>query len=89
MARRRFRTPDVGEGTVEVEIVKWRVAAGEDVAADQPLVDLMTDKATVEIGAPFAGKVVALHGAEGERVAVGGTLAEFEVAEADGAKAPA
>ena len=63
MARFVFRLPDVGEGTAEAEIVAWHVKAGEAVAEDQPLVDVMTDKATVEITSPRAGVVAVLHGA--------------------------
>jgi len=79
MKRFVFKLPDVGEGTAEVEIVKWHVAVGESVQENAPLVDVMTDKATVEITAPVDGRIAALHGAEGDRSAVGSELAEFEV----------
>ena len=73
-----FKLPDVGEGTAEAEIVAWHVAVGERVTEDQHLVDVMTDKATVEITAPVAGTVLALHGNAGDMAAVGASLAEFE-----------
>ncbi len=57
-----FKLPDVGEGTAEAEIVAWHVKVGDVVEEDQNLVDVMTDKATVEMTAPVAGKVIALHG---------------------------
>src|SRR5580698_1270948 len=89
MRRFVFKLPDVGEGTAEVEIVKWHVAVGEAVKENAPLVDVMTDKATVEITAPVDGRIAALHGAEGDRAAVGSKLAEFEVeAEPEDAPAP-
>ncbi len=88
MSRFVFKLPDVGEGTAEVEIVKWHVAVGEAVQENAPLVDVMTDKATVEITAPVDGRIAALHGAEGDRAAVGSELAEFEV-EGEPEKAPA
>ena len=73
-----FRLPDIGEGVAEAEITAWHVAAGDLVAEDQSLVDVMTDKATVDMTAPVAGRIVAVHGAVGERVAVGALLVEIE-----------
>jgi 2-oxoisovalerate dehydrogenase E2 component (dihydrolipoyl transacylase) len=73
-----FKLPDVGEGTAEAEIVAWHVALGDRVAEDQHLVDVMTDKATVEMTSPVAGTVLALHGIPGDMAAVGAPLAEFE-----------
>jgi 2-oxoisovalerate dehydrogenase E2 component (dihydrolipoyl transacylase) len=78
MARFVFKLPDVGEGIAEVEIVKWHVAEGSKIEEDQPLVDIMTDKATVEIGAPVSGIVSGVAGAEGQKLAVGATLAVFD-----------
>ena len=69
-----FRLPDVGEGIAEAEIVAWHVKVGESVKEDQPLVDVMTEKATVEIGAPVSGKVVERKGEAGDRVPVGTEL---------------
>jgi 2-oxoisovalerate dehydrogenase E2 component (dihydrolipoyl transacylase) len=73
-----FRLPDIGEGIAEAEIVAWHVAVGDIVEEDAPLADLMTDKATVEMTAPVAGKVVKIAGEVGEMVAIGSILVEFE-----------
>lgn len=86
MAERVFLLPDVGEGLVEAEIVTWKVAVGDTVALNQPVVDIVTAKATVELPSPFAGTVVALHGAEGDLMDVGQPLMVFDVP--DDAKAP-
>lgn len=75
-----FRLPDLGEGMAEAEVVRWLVAEGGRVAEDEPLVEVETDKALVQIPSPAAG-VVVRHGArEGERVPVGGVLAVIEAA---------
>src|SRR5580704_705888 len=74
-----FRLPDVGEGTTEAEIVAWHVAVGDRVEEDQPLADVMTDKATVEMTTPVAGVIVALHGELGEMAPVGQALATIEL----------
>ena len=79
MGRYLFRLPDVGEGVAEAEIVAWHVAVGDTVSEDQSLVDVMTDKATVDMTAPVDGRVVALHGQVGDMVPVGGVLVELEV----------
>ena len=73
-----FKLPDVGEGTAEAEIVAWHVAVGDAVAEDQLLVDVMTDKATVEMTSPVSGTVTALHGNPGDMATVGAPLVEFE-----------
>ena len=78
MARYVFKMPDIGEGIVEAEIVKWHVAAGEAVREEQPLVDVMTDKATVEIAAPVSGVLLTLGGDTGSKVAVGAELVAIE-----------
>ena len=70
-----FRLPDIGEGLTEGEIVSWLVNIGEPVAADQPLVEVETDKAVVEIPAPVAGVLLHQGGAEGDVVQVGEILA--------------
>lgn len=90
MAEYIFRTPDVGEGVAEVEIVAWHVKPGETVAEDQPLVDLMTDKATVEIASPTDGRLVSAAGEPGVKIAVGSVLAVLEVGAeaADASPAP-
>jgi 2-oxoisovalerate dehydrogenase E2 component (dihydrolipoyl transacylase) len=79
-----LKTPDLGEGTTQAEIVEWRVAVGDFVREDQPIADLMTDKATVEVSSPVHGTIVALRGAPGEILAVGSELVVFEIAD-DGA----
>ena len=63
MGRYIVKVPDIGEGTTEAEIVKWHVAPGQEIREEDPLVDVMTDTATVEIPAPVGGTVVALNGA--------------------------
>ncbi|MDZ4692554.1 dihydrolipoamide acetyltransferase family protein [Terricaulis sp.] len=73
-----FKLPDVGEGTAEAEIVAWHVRVGDVIQEDAPLVDVMTDKATVEMTSPVAGKIVALHGEPGDMAPVGGPIAIFE-----------
>ena len=72
--------PDIGEGIAEAELVEWHVKVGESVLEDQILADVMTDKATVEIPSPVAGKVVALGGEVGDVLAVGAELVRLEVA---------
>lgn len=79
MGRYVFKLPDVGEGTTEAEIVAWHVKVGDTVKQDQYLVDVMTDKATVEMTSPVAGRIVALHGELGEKASVGAPLVELEV----------
>ena len=83
-----FKLPDLGEGTVESEIVQWRVQPGDFIEAEQPLVDMMTDKATVEITAPVSGKVIKLAGQAGDMVAVGAELVVFETGDESGADRP-
>lgn len=79
MATFEFKLPDIGEGVVEGEIVKWLVKEGDQVSEDQPLVEVMTDKATVQIPSPRRGKVVRTHGKEGEIAKVHHTLVTLEV----------
>jgi 2-oxoisovalerate dehydrogenase E2 component (dihydrolipoyl transacylase) len=79
MGRFVFKLPDVGEGTAEAEIVAWHVKVGDEIHEDQQLVDVMTDKATVEMTSPVSGKVIQLHGAPGEMAPVGAPLVELEV----------
>ena len=64
------KVPDIGEGIAEVELVEWHVRPGDSVVMDQVLADLMTDKATVEVPTPVAGRVVALGGNPGDKLAV-------------------
>src|SRR5580698_3409439 len=79
MGRYVFKLPDVGEGTAEAEIVAWHVGVGDKIEEDQHLVDVMTDKATVEMTSPVTGVVVSLHGEPGAMAAVGAPLVELEV----------
>ena len=79
MSRFVFKMPDVGEGTAEAEIIKWHVVVGQEVKDEQPLVDIMTDKATVELASPVSGRIVLLNGKEGTKAAVGSELIVFEV----------
>jgi pyruvate dehydrogenase E2 component (dihydrolipoamide acetyltransferase) len=89
MAERVFAMPDLGEGLEEGEIVAWLVTAGDEVALNQPLVEVETAKATVEIPSPFAGRISSLHGAVGDAVPVGSPLVTFALAGGeDGPVAP-
>lgn len=87
MATFEFKLPDIGEGVTEGEIVSWLVAVGDQVAEDQDMVEVMTDKATVTIGAPKAGTVSELRAAVGDVVPVGETLVVFELGGDGAAKA--
>src|SRR5690349_21957317 len=79
MAIHVIRVPDLGEGIAEVELVAWHVQPGDDIAEDQGLADVMTDKASVEIPSPVAGKVLALGGEVGQMLAVGSDLIRIEI----------
>ena len=79
MALYTFRLPDIGEGIAEAEIVAWHVQPGDMVSEDSPLADMMTDKATVEMESPVAGRVVSIAGDVGERIPIGSVLVEIEV----------
>lgn len=89
MGRYIFKLPDIGEGTAQAEIAAWHVAVGTKVAEDQRLVDVSTDKATVEITSPVSGTVIALKGAAGEAISVGADLVIFEIEGATETAAPA
>ena len=85
MAERVFALPDLGEGLEEGEIVSWLVAEGDQVELNQPIVEVETAKATVEIPSPFAGVIATLHARAGESLAVGAPLVTFQVLDgADG-----
>jgi 2-oxoisovalerate dehydrogenase E2 component (dihydrolipoyl transacylase) len=73
-----FKLPDVGEGIAEAEIVAWHVDVGQEVKEDQPLVDVMTDKATVEIGAPVSGRILSRTGEVGRMAPIGSELVVIE-----------
>lgn len=74
-----FKLPDVGEGTAEAEIVTWHVKPGDTVKEDQPILDVMTDKATVELTSPVVGTVTETKGQAGDKAAVGSIIITFEV----------
>ncbi|HEY6565884.1 MAG TPA: dihydrolipoamide acetyltransferase family protein [Actinomycetota bacterium] len=88
-AERVFAMPDLGEGLEEGEITAWLVAEGDAVVLNQPIVEVETAKATVEIPSPFAGEVARLHGAVGEAIPVGQPLVTFTVATDEQATAAA
>ena len=79
MAIFTFNMPDVGEGVAEAEVVEWHVKVGDSVSEDQHLVDVMTDKATIDIESPVDGTVVELAGEVGDTIAIGGMLLVIEV----------
>ncbi|CAN7247046.1 dihydrolipoamide acetyltransferase family protein [Variovorax paradoxus] len=90
MATHAIKVPDLGEGIAEVELVAWRVQPGDTVAEDQVLADVMTDKATVEIPSPVAGRVLALGGEVGQQLAVGAELIRIDVeAQGEAVQVPA
>ncbi|MBK7858734.1 MAG: 2-oxo acid dehydrogenase subunit E2 [Archangiaceae bacterium] len=79
MATWDFKLPDIGEGVVEGEIVKWLVKAGDEIKEDQPMVEVMTDKATVTIPSPKQGRVLQTYGKEGEIAKVHHPLVQLEL----------
>ena len=81
MSIRAFALPDVGEGLTEAEIVTWRIAVGDQIDVNQPIVDIETAKAVVELPSPFTGRVVALLADAGAVVPVGATILEVEVSD--------
>ena len=87
-AQRQFLLPDVGEGLTEGEILRWLVAVGDDVVVNQPLVEVETAKAAVELPSPYAGRVVARHADEGAVLPVGAPLVTIEVTGASPAATP-
>ncbi len=98
MAKFTFNMPDVGEGVAEAEIVEWHVKVGDTISEDQHLVDVMTDKATIDIESPVDGVVTEVAGEAGDIISVGGMLVVVEVEgdvpedvaeEAEAAPAPA
>src|SRR5258708_39208949 len=80
-----FKLPDIGEGIHEAEIVRWLVQEGQAVKEDQPIVEVMTDKATVEITSPAGGSIGKIMVPEGKTVTVGTALVEI----VEGGAAPA
>jgi 2-oxoisovalerate dehydrogenase E2 component (dihydrolipoyl transacylase) len=89
MARYEFKLPDIGEGIAEAEIVAWHVKVGDVIGEDQQIADMMTDKATVEMESPVAGKILELAGEVGDQVPIGSVLAVIETEGADRAAEPA
>ncbi len=79
-----FLLPDIGEGLEEAEVVEWFVAVGQEVVRDQPLVEVLTDKASSELPSPVAGTILRLGAAEGERLRVGALLVEIDDGSGDG-----
>src|SRR5467141_708817 len=74
---REFKLPDIGEGVHEGEVVKWFVKEGDPIRENDPVVEVMTDKVTVQIPSPVTGKILELRAKEGEVVKVGSTLVVF------------
>src|SRR3954449_9610935 len=74
-----FKLPDLGEGLTEGEILKWFVSPGDEVKLNQPIVEVETAKAAVEIPSPYAGVVTALHHCEGDTVDVRSPIITFDV----------
>ncbi len=79
MAKFIFKLPDIGEGIAEAEIVAWHVKIGDLIEEDQPIADMMTDKATVEMESPVSGIVTSVAGEAGDVIAIGSMLVEIEV----------
>jgi len=77
--RHIMKLPDLGEGTVSAEVIAWKVAPGDLVREDAPLVEMSTEKAVVEVPAPVSGRVISLGGKPGDTIAVGAELAVFAI----------
>jgi len=88
MTRHVMRLPDLGEGTVSAEVIAWKVAPGDVIREDAPLVEMSTEKAVVEVPSPVSGRVVALGGKPGDVIAVGAELVVFELDSAAVSAAP-
>ncbi len=86
MAEYVVKLPDVGEGIAEAEIVEWHVNPGDDVVEDQVMVEVMTDKATVELPSPVSGVVISVGAAVGDVLSVGSPLIRIDTGNGDGAK---
>ncbi len=83
-----FRLPDIGEGVVEGEVVRWLVKVGDLVREDQPMVEVMTDKATVEIPSPKSGRIASISAPEGKTCAVGQVMVTIETGNGTAAPEP-
>jgi 2-oxoisovalerate dehydrogenase E2 component (dihydrolipoyl transacylase) len=79
-----FKMPDLGEGTVEAEIVAWHVKVGDSVTEDKVIAEVMTDKAAVEVPSPVTGRIVTMNGSPGDKIPVGAPLIVFDIADAVG-----
>lgn len=77
-----MKLPDVGEGVAEAELVEWLIAVGDEVTPDSALVEVLTDKATVEVSCPVSGVVTALHGEPGDVLAVGNVIIDIDTGDA-------
>src|SRR5918996_6444085 len=84
MVEREFLLPDPGEGLTEAEVVRWLVSVGDDLELNQPMVEVETSKAVVEIPSPWTGRVVTLHASEGESVPVGSPLVTIDTPDVGG-----
>jgi pyruvate dehydrogenase E2 component (dihydrolipoamide acetyltransferase) len=84
MAVHTMRVPDLGEGLLEATVLDWLVAVGDAVGLNDPLVEVETPKAAVELPSPVAGVVTALHAAQGETLAVGSPLITLDTADQAG-----
>jgi 2-oxoisovalerate dehydrogenase E2 component (dihydrolipoyl transacylase) len=89
MKQHVFKMPDLGEGTVEAEIVRWHAKPGDAVKEDQVVVEVMTDKAAVEVPAPVSGRIASIGGAPGDKIAVGAPLIVFDLGDDGAAPGPA
>jgi 2-oxoisovalerate dehydrogenase E2 component (dihydrolipoyl transacylase) len=89
MAERSFKVPDLGEGLTEAEIVNWLVKVGDSVELNQPIVEVETEKAIVEVPSPFEGTIKELKGEVGEKVEVGSVFVVFDVEDSDDDDSPA
>ena len=84
-----FKLPDLGEGTVEAELLAWHVKPGDQVAEDQIIAEVMTDKAAVELPSPVTGRVLAIAGQAGDKLQVGAELIRFETGSTGSPEIPA
>ncbi|HWJ07651.1 MAG TPA: dihydrolipoamide acetyltransferase family protein [Steroidobacteraceae bacterium] len=89
MTRYVFKMPDLGEGTVQAEVVAWHVKVGDDVREDQVMAEVMTDKAAVEVPSPVSGRVVSIAGQPGDTIRVGAELIVFETESSEDLSVPA
>jgi pyruvate dehydrogenase E2 component (dihydrolipoamide acetyltransferase) len=89
VAEREFKLPDLGEGLTDGEVVRWLVAEGDAIALNQPIVEVETAKAVVEIPSPYAGTVVKLHAGEGDTSDVGAPLISVDTGGGAAAAEPA